>query len=131
MTFRELPPAEWMRLVTDGIEPFATHGLPDPQHWRLIVAEENGRIIACSSLVEQVHNHWFIHPAAQKRPQLVSGLWQATKTVLDAAEVQLVHATISDEQPEVQDMVERLGYIPAGGKLYLMPVANAVLNERT
>jgi hypothetical protein len=131
LTFRDLPAAEWPNLLRDGIEPFATFGLPpNPDHWRMVVAEEDGRIMALSSLRNEVLNDWWIHPDAQHSPTLVSGLWLATKAVLDDAGVSRIHATVSDAQPEVQYMVERLGYIPAGGKLYLLYVPDAILNER-
>lgn len=130
MTFRELPTADWHRLVADGIEPFATHGLPDPEHWRLVVAEDGGRIVACSSLVETVHNDWFVRPEVQRNPVLVAGLWLATKRVLDDHQVSLIHATVSDYQPDVQAMVERFGYIPAEATLYVLRVDQAVLNSR-
>lgn len=127
--FRELPEGEWGRLVTDGIEPFATHGLPPPDHWRMLVAEQDGVIVACSSLYETVHNDWWIAATARSHPALVTGLWQETARILTQAGVELLHATVSDSQPEVQAMVERLGYIPAGGQLYLLHVPECVLNK--
>jgi hypothetical protein len=128
-TFRELPFGEWARLVTDGIEPFASHGLPAPDHWRMLVAEQAGVIVACSSLYETVHNDWWIAATARHHPALVGGLWRETSRVLAEAGVTLLHATVRDAQPEVQAMVERLGYIPAGGQLYLLHVPDCILTK--
>lgn len=130
LTFRLLPPEEWARLVADGVEPFATYGLPDPDHWRMLVCEVDGRVVGVSSLYETVHNDWWIAPDARRHPAIVSGLWRETKRVLDEAGIAMVHATVSDIQPEVQAMVERLGYLPAGGKLYLLHVPDCVLNDK-
>lgn len=130
MEFRTLDVSEWPLLLRDGIEPFATHGLPDPAHWVLVAAIEEGRILGVSMLVEQVHNHWFISPDARRSPTLVSKLWQATKQVLDQAGAPTLHVTVADSQVEVQAIVEGLGYTPADGKLYIIQTDACVLNER-
>ena len=130
MEFRTLDVSEWPLLIRDGIEPFATHGLPDPGHWVIVAAIDEGRILGVSMLVEQVHNHWSIASDARRSPTLVSGLWQATKQVLDEAGASVLHVTVSDEQPEVQAMVERLGYTPADGTLYILDTSTCLLNER-
>jgi hypothetical protein len=130
ISFRELPRREWPRLVQDGIEPFASSGLPDNEHWRMLVCEQDGRIVGASILYDTVHNDWYIAPSARRNPAIVTGLWRETEKVLTAAGLSIVHTTVLDAQPEVQMMVERLGYLPAGGKLYLLHVPDCVLNER-
>lgn len=131
LTFRQLPPEEWPRIVEAGIEPFATYGLPDPTHWIFLVAEQDGGILGVSSLYETVHNDWFIAPAARRHPAIVQGLWNATRAALEEYGVQMIHATVSDAQVEVQAMVERLGYQKAQGQLYVLFVPNCVLNEES
>ena len=130
LTFRELPVDEWARLIADEIEPFVTVGLPDPDHAVVVVAEEDGTIQGVSLLLETVINHWSIGSGARRSPSMVSGLWNATKEVLDAKGGPTIHATVADAQVEVQDMVERLGYHSAHGKLYVLDVASCVLNGR-
>jgi hypothetical protein len=44
--------------------------------------------------------------------------------------VSVIHTTVADAQVDVQAMVERLGYVPAEGTLYVMQVAACVLNGR-
>ena len=128
---RVLPAAEWGLLLDRGIEPFATYGLPDPSHWVVIGAFDDDRLVAISGLYETVHNDpWWIDPTYRRSPTLVTDLWHATKAVLDAAGVEAVHVTVADDQPEVQDLVTRLGYQPAPGTLYILRVADAVLNRR-
>ncbi len=131
LTFRVLPPEEWDKLVHDGVEPWVTYGLPDPDHFMLIVAELDGRIIGVSSLQEVVLNHWWVNPEARRRsPGVIEGLWQTTEEQLRAHQVDFVHATVPNAQPEVQEMVERLGYIEADGRLYLLDVARCILNKK-
>lgn len=130
MTIYKLDPREWHRVVEDGIEPYATYGLPDPAHAVLIVAEEDGRILAVSTLLEAVHNHWAIQPEARHSPALIAELWRHTKAVLDEAAVPTVHVTVADSQADVAAMVERLGYTPAEGTLYILDPARCLLNER-
>ena len=132
MIYRTLDVEEWPRLLTDGIEPYATYGLPEPGHWIILAAiDEDGTIVGTSTLVETVQNHWYISPHTRRNPVVVDQLWQATRAVLDAHRVETIHATVSDDQPDVQAMVERLGYVPAPGKLYALTVARCLLNERT
>lgn len=131
LTYRVLPSEEWPRLIHEGIEPFATHGLPDVDKWsgwRMIVAEEDGRIIALSCLRAEVLNDWYIRPDARRNPRLVHELWQQTRHVLDDEGIALLHVTVRDDQPEVQSMVERLGYQGAEGKVYALLVEQCLLN---
>lgn len=130
LTFRRLPPEEWSKVIEAGIEPFVTHGIPDPAHWILVVAELDGRIVGVSSLVEIVTNHWHILPEARRSPSVVVGLWRETEAVLTEHAVTTLHTTVADTQPEVQDLVERLGYQPADGKLYILRVGDAILSRR-
>lgn len=131
MTFRLLPPAEWPRLITEGVEPFASVGiLPDPEHGLIVVAEVDGRIMGVSSLLEAVHNHWWIRPDARRSPTMVTGLWETTYQTLVERNCPMIHTTVDERQVEVQAMVERMGYMPAPGQLYLLPIEDCVLNER-
>lgn len=129
LTVRVLPPEAWDRVISDGVEPFATYGLPDPAHWRLVVAEQDGRIVGCSSLYNTVHNDWWIAEDAQRHPAVVRGLWRESARVLRAEGVRLLHATISDDHGEVQAMVQRLGYVPAPGRLFVVDVELCALTE--
>lgn len=129
MTTRELPPEEWHKLADQRIEPFATYGLPAPENWRILVAEEGDRIIGVSDLYQTIHNDWWIAEDQRKNPGLIRALWRETKGLLDRAGISFIHATVSDDQPDVQALVQKLGYLPAPGKLFLLHVPDAVLNE--
>lgn len=135
LTFRTLPEAEWPRLIAEGVEPFATYGLPPVEarpHWRMIVAERDGRIIGLSSLRTEILNDWAIQPEARRNPAIVVGLWRETKACLDREGIGLIHTTVRDEQVEVQDMVERLGYVGSPGKIYVLITDQCRLNgDRT
>lgn len=131
LSFRTLPEEEWPRLIAEGIEPFASHGLPPVAarpHWRMVVAERDGRIIALSSLRTEILNDWTVTPAARRNPALVAGLWRATKACLDQEGIPVLHTTVGEAQVEVQAMVERLGYVGHPGKVYVLVVDQCVLN---
>lgn len=118
---RELPPGEWTRLKS---LPDFTEGLPDPQAWRIIVAEEGGeggRIVAYNCVYDAVHAEpvW-IHPDYRHRPVLFKRLWQGTLTVLDDLGARLVHVCVRDDLPRQQQLVERFGFVPAPAKLYIL-----------
>lgn len=119
ITVRELPAAEWERLR--AFEPFASGGLPDaPEHWRVIVAEEAGTIVGFTCMYQTVHYEpIYIDPAHRHQPGLFAGLWRESKRIFDAHGIQLIHVTVPNSLPSQQRMVERFGFIPADGKLYL------------
>lgn len=129
MEFRVLPVWEWSKVLDANIEPYATHGLPDPEHTILVVAEADGHILGVSHLGEIVVNHWAIAPAARRSPILVEGLWQETERVLIEKGVPAIHTTVADAQVDVRDMIERLGYVPAEGQLYIIGVGQSTLSK--
>lgn len=132
LTCRPLLHSEWPLLLDLAIEPFASCGLPDRDHWIIVGAFDGEALVAISALYETVHNDpWWIAPGYRRSPSLVAEMWRATKAVLDEKGVEGIHVTVRDDQPEVQAMVERLGYTPAPGKLYILRVADAVLNRRS
>lgn len=126
VTVRQLPAEEWPRLIEAGIEPFATVGLPEPGHWVLLVAEEDGKILACSSLVETVQNHLYVVPSARPALGPLLALWNLTLDTLTQAGVSSVCTTVPDSQPAMKALVERVGYVPADGTLYALFVPQAM-----
>jgi hypothetical protein len=124
-TVRQLPAEEWARLL--DLEPFASGGLPDPEHWRIIVAEVDGRIVGFCGLFNTVHwDPWWIDQAYQKHPAVFGGLLRAGLGVLTEFGVQTVHTTVPDIRPDLQALVEHFGFIEAPGKLYVLYVPDAV-----
>lgn len=125
-TVRVLPPEDWGRLRDH--EPFTTGGLPDPEYWRIVVAEQGDRIVAFTCLYTAVHYEpiW-IHPEFRHRPQLFLDLWRASKAILDEAGVQLLFAQVPDSLPHQKRMVEKFGFQPAPGQLYLLHVPDATV----
>ena len=125
-TVRLLPPNDWVGLQDH--EPFTTGGLPDPEHWRIIVAEQGERIVAFTCLYTAVHYEpiW-IHEDFRRHPHLFQDLWQASKQVLDEAGVSLLFAQVPDTLPHQKRLIEKFGFQPAPGQLYLLHVPNAVI----
>ena len=128
LTTRVLPPQEWHKIVDAGIEPFATHGLPDPAHWRFVVAEDEGQLVGLDGLYETIHNDpWWVHPAYRGHPTMLRKLWTETREVLHQFGVGVVHVTIGD--PQVQEIAERFGFQPTPGKLYWMATDGCLVTK--
>lgn len=118
-TARVLPPDEWDKLA--DFEPFKSHGLPTVEHWRVIVGEVDGEIISFCCLFNAVHwEPWYIAPAYRKHPGLIRAMINKTDEELLAAKVGNVFVCVSDDLPEQQALVERFGFEPAPGKLYIL-----------
>lgn len=124
ITFRQLPVAEWDKLR--AFSPF-DQGLPNPDHWRVIVAEEDGAIVGHCSLFDTVHwDAFYVHPDHRGKATVFGGLIREGLQMLEEAGVHLVHSTVSNSRPDMQALLERFGYTPAEGKLYLLYVPNAM-----
>lgn len=115
---RVLPVDEWPRLLAH--EPFASGGLPDPTFWRIIVAEQDQRIVAFVCLWTAIHCEpvWF-DPAHRHHPKLFLGLWQAARAEVEACDGQMVFATVDDDRPDLQDLWQRFGFVRAPGRMYV------------
>ena len=121
VAIRVLPPAEWTRLL--AFEPFASGGLPTPEQWRIIVAEEAGEIVAFCCVFAAAHlEPWYIAPSHRRHPAVARGLIRAGRDLLRELDIGAAFAVVSDAQPEQQAIVERLGFTPAPGKLYVLAV---------
>lgn len=118
---RLLPPEEWTQLTT--FEPFASGGLPVADQWRILVAEAEGAIVGFCCVFAAAHlEPWYIAPSHRRNPAVGRGLVRAGRDLLRALDIGAAFAVVSDEQPEQQAIVERLGFTPAPGKLYVIAV---------
>lgn len=123
LTFRVLPPEEWPRLQDRF--PY-NQGLPDPEHWRIIVAEQDGQIVGRCAIFDTVHwDDWDIAPDHQGKAAVFRGLVREGLQVLHEAGILGVHTTVPDSRPDLQHLVEHFGYQVAPGKLYLLYVPDA------
>lgn len=122
--FRELPGAEWPRLVVEGIPPYDRGGLPpDNGHWRIFVAERDGHIVGCTSLHTQVHwDPWYIAPG-EDGLATVRGLIRQGRDTLQTLGIDHAFCTIEHGHVLSTDQAERLGFKAAPGQLYLLDVA--------
>lgn len=119
VTVRELPSEDWGRLL--DFEPFATGGLPPADHWRICIAEEDGQIVGFTCLYQAVHfEPIWIDPSHRHQPGLFAGLWQASKQILDEHGVQMIFACVPDSLPQQQRLVEKVGFLPQPGQLYIV-----------
>lgn len=118
---RVLPLAEWGKLA--HYEPYATHGLPNPDHWEFIVSEIDGEIVAHCSIFDTVHwDGFFVEEQYRANPVVFGSLLERSLQTLREHGVAGVHLTVPNNQPELEAMVERFGFVPAPGKLYICAV---------
>lgn len=123
LTTRVLPPEEWAKI--QHIPPF-DQGLPNPDHWRILVVEEDGVIVGTCSLFDTVHwDGWWIAPDHQGKAGAFRALVAAGLQELTAAAVAGVHTTVPDVRPDLQALITRYGFTEAPGKLYLLYVPDA------
>ena len=123
LTARVLPPEEWDRVR--HIPPF-DQGLPQPDNWRILTVEEDGQIVGCCSLYDSVHwDGFWIDDKHQGKSGVFRAMVAEGLTVLKEAGVLGVHTTVPDARPDLQDLVQRFGYMEAPGKLYLLYVPDA------
>ena len=121
MTVRELPLDEWEKLR--AFPPFDTGGLPSPEYFRVLVVEVDGRIIGLCGLSNQVHwDPWYVDPTHQGKAGVFRTLVGKGLEVLREFGVHGVHTTVPDTRPDLQQLVEKFGYVAAPGRLYLLHV---------
>ena len=121
VTVRRLPPEEWGRLA--HFEPFASGGLPTADQWRIIVAEADGDIVGFCCVFAAAHlEPWYIAPSHQRNPAVGRGLIRASRDLLRELDIGAAFAVVSDTLPEQQAIVQRLGFVEAPGKLYVLNV---------
>jgi hypothetical protein len=117
ITTRLLPPEEYSKLA--DTEPYRTGGLPDPDHWRIIVVEDEGRIVGSCAIFDAVHwDYWHVDEAYRGNPVVFRDLVMGGVQVLVDHNVDLVHTTVPNGQPEVEEMLTRFGFQPAPGRLF-------------
>lgn len=117
VTGRVLPVEEWYRVAQ--LEPFASGGLPDPEHWRIVVVERDGEIVAMCSLFDTVHWDMFhVADADRGNPVVFKELLESGVGVMDGFAIDQVHTTIPLGRPDLAAMLERFGFKPAPGELY-------------
>lgn len=116
ITKRLLPAAEWSRLT--AFPPFCEGGLPDPDHWRIVVAEDDGLIVGFCCLFDTVHwDCWYVQPEYRGNPVVFKDLVEGGVQVMIDYQIDLVHTTVPDGSG-VGGMLERFGFEPAPGSLY-------------
>lgn len=122
MQARELPPAEWSRLL--AIEPYRSHGLPTADgNWIMIVVEDAGEIIAASAVHSQVHwDPWWIAPAHQGNAGVTRALIREGVAALADRAIEHAFCTIDEADAYASHAAVNLGFNPAPGRLYLIDV---------
>lgn len=117
ITTRLLPPEEYDRLTE--IEPYKTGGLPDSDHWRIIVVEDEGRIVGTCALFDTVHwDFWHVDEAYRGNPVVFKDLIAGGISVMIEHGIDMVHTTVPNGRPDVEAMLERFGFQHAPGVLF-------------
>ena len=123
---RVLEQFEWDR-VKDR-PPYDQTGLPAKDgHWEIIIVEDRtGEILASCAIFDTVHwDSWWIDPAHQGKAGAFRALVAQGLDELNARQIVGVHTTVPDTRPDLQELVERFGFMPAPGKLFLLHVPDA------
>lgn len=126
LTSRLLPPEEWDKVA--HVPPFSTVGIPDPDHWRVLVVEDaEGKVVAVSHLYDMVHwDSFWIDPAHQGKAAAFRAMVTSGLETLGTLGIQVVHTTVPNDRPDLQQLVLDFGYQQAPGQLYLLYVPDAV-----
>jgi hypothetical protein len=99
--------------------------LPTAEQWRIIISERGEEIVGFCCIFAGAHlEPWYVAPSHRRNPAVARGLLRESKQLLDDLGIESVFATVSDALPEQQAIVERLGFTPAPGRLYVLNVAD-------
>ena len=114
--------AEWEKLR--DFPPFNTGGLPlSDEHFKILVAEEDGRIIGLCGLSTQIHwDPWYIDSEHQGKAGVFRALVASGLDLLRSVGAAGVHTTVPDDRQDLSELVVKFGFIPAPGRLFLLHV---------
>jgi len=121
VTIVEVPPAEWAARLSH-IEPFKTHGFPNPALCKVLCAvAPNEEVVAAWWITLAWHAEpvW-IAPEHRKRPGLIRRLWERVRQELIAEGADVAFGIITD--PQVVGQASRLGFARVHGDLYFLRV---------
>lgn len=104
MIIRELAPEEYGRLAGHP----RGHPVPDPATSRIVIAEEDGQIVAFWPLTQIVVCDGVWVDPAYRGTLLPARLWAGIRQILDATRVEVLHSFAAS--PEVAGYLERLGF---------------------
>lgn len=130
LTTRLLPPDEWEKLR--AIEPYKSKGLPgEPDDWRILVIEREGELVGTCALFTAVHwDNWWIAPKLRGTGGVLGALLRASVQLLAMAEIEQVYTGAARGDAEVEELLQHFGFAPAGGRLFVLEVAEATKKIR-
>jgi hypothetical protein len=130
-TVRLLPIEEYPRLLDVDGPLRGIQSIPDPDHTRIVVVEDQdtGRIIGYWVLGDVVHAEpLWLDPMIRSNPVVGRQLLEQVLGTLYLYGAQSVFVVIEDTNTVVREMADQLGFEPLPGRLYALrlPVVEPV-----
>jgi len=116
-----IPPEEWTARLSH-IEPFKTHGFPNPALCRVLCAVTPAEEVVAAwwiTIAWHAEPVW-IAPEHRKRPGLIRKLWERVRQELVREGADVAFGIITD--PQVVGQASRLGFARVHGDLYFLQV---------
>ena len=119
MSARVLPPEEWHRL--EGTEAGPLWREFNPENTRVLVVEEDGKIVGTWIMLRTVHAECiWIAPSHRGRFGVSKGLLRGMRGV--AKEWDVDRVVTGSVSPHVTDLIKRLGGFPIQCESFVLPV---------
>jgi hypothetical protein len=93
-----------------------------------VVVERDGALRGYCHLFTAVHwDGWWLAPDARGQGAVLKALVVASLTLLKEAGLDMVYTGVEDDRVEIRQLLEKFGFQPAPGKLFLLKVDDAAL----
>ncbi len=119
-TVRLLPKEEYERIADFPGPLRELQGVPDPVHTRLVVVEDEGKVVGYWMLFDTVHAEpLWLDPTIRHQPKVALELLQQISDELHVAGAQTIFAVIGEpERAVMEPLARKVGLVPIAGTLF-------------